>query len=65
MNEDCESCDEKVHKVRTPKGTVFHPEHYVLTNGEHWTTTPETHKYAAAARSFCFVKTESGDEQDI
>ena len=26
---------------------------------------PETHKYAAAARSFCFVKTENGIQQDI
>ena len=27
--------------------------------------TPETHTYAAAAGSFCFETTESGDEQDI
>ena len=27
--------------------------------------TPETHKYAAAAGSFCFVTTENGDQQDI
>ena len=27
--------------------------------------TLETHKYAAAAESFCFVTTEVGDQQDI
>ena len=27
--------------------------------------TPETHKYAAAAGSFCFVTTENGRQQDI
>ena len=27
--------------------------------------TPETHKYPAATRSFCFVSAENGDQQDI
>ena len=27
--------------------------------------TPEAHKYAAAAESFCFVTTENGEQQDI
>ena len=45
--------------------TVLHPDLYVLTNDEHWTVTPETHKYAAAAASFCFVTTENGEQQDI
>ena len=27
--------------------------------------TPETHKYATAARSFCFATTEKGEQQDI
>ena len=27
--------------------------------------TPEAHKYAAAARSFCFVTTENGEQQDV
>ena len=27
--------------------------------------TPETHKYAAAAGSFCFATTENGNQQDI
>ena len=40
--------------------TVFYPHLCVLINDEHWTMTPETHKYAAAAGSFCFVTTENG-----
>ena len=32
---------------------------------ELWATTPETHKYATAAGSFCFVTTENGDQRDI
>ena len=48
-----------VHKVRT----VLYPDLYVLTDGEHWTMTPETHKCAAAAGSFCFVTAEIGDPQ--
>ena len=44
--------------------TVFHPDLYVLTNNEPWTMTPETHKYAAAAGSFCFVTAENGEQQD-
>ena len=27
--------------------------------------TPETHKYAAAAGSFCSVTTEKGEQQDV
>ena len=45
--------------------TVLYPDLHVLTNGEHWTVTPETHKYAAAAGSFCFVTTENGEKEDI
>ena len=45
--------------------TLFYPDLYVLTNDVHWTVTPETHKYAGAARSFCFVTTEIGDQQDM
>ena len=29
--------------------TVLCPDLYILTNDEHWTVTPETHKFAAAA----------------
>ena len=32
---------------------------------EHWTMTPEGHKYAAAAGPFCFLTTENGEERDI
>ena len=35
--------------------TVFYPDIFVLTDNEHWIMTPEAHKYAAAAGSFCFV----------
>ena len=39
---------------------------HVLTNGEYWAMTPETHKYAAAAAgSFCFVIAENGEQQDM
>ena len=54
-----------VHKVGTPKRTLFYPDLYVLTNDEHWTMTPETHKYAAAAGSCCVSMTENGEQQDI
>ena len=45
--------------------TVLYPDLYVLTNNEHWTMTPEAHKHAAAAGSFCFVTTENGEQQDL
>ena len=45
--------------------TVLHPDLHVLTNDEHWPVTPETHKYAAEARSFCFLTTENGEQQHI
>ena len=38
---------------------------YVLTDDVDWTVTPETHNYAAAARSFCIVTTENGDQQEL
>ena len=44
---------------------MLYPDLYILTNDEHWTVTPETHKYAAAAGSFCFVTTKEGEKQDI
>ena len=34
--------------------TVLYPDLNVLTNDEHWTMTPEAHKYAAAAGPFLF-----------
>ena len=45
--------------------TVLYPDLHVLTKEEHWTVTPETHKYAAAAGLFCFVTTEKGEQQDV
>ena len=54
-----------VHKAGTPKRPLFYPDLCVLTDDEHWTMTPETHKYAAAAGSFCVSMTENGKQQDI
>ena len=45
--------------------TVLYPDLYVLTNDEHWTMTPEAHKYATAAGSFCLVTTENGEQQGL
>ena len=45
--------------------TVFYPDIFVLTDNEHWIMTPEAHKYAAAAGSFCFVTMENGEQQDL
>ena len=45
--------------------TLLYPDLYILTNDERWTVTSETHKYAAAAGSLCFVTTETGEQQDI
>ena len=44
--------------------TVLCPDLHVLTNDEHWTVTPEAHKYAAAAGSFCLVTTANGEQQE-
>ena len=45
--------------------TVFYPDIFVLTDNEHWIMTPEAHKYAAAAGSFCFVTMENGEQHDL
>ena len=37
----------------------------ILAVDEHWTVSHETHKYAAAAGSFCFVTTVNGEQQDF
>ena len=63
-DEDSEYSDEYSAQSQDSGRTVLHPDLYVLTEDEHRTMTPETHKYAAAARSFCFVTTENGDQQD-
>ena len=64
-DEDSEYSDEKSAQSQDSGRTVLYPDLYVRTNDEHWAMTPETHKYAAAAGSFCFVTTENGDQQDI
>ena len=46
--------DEYSAQSQNTERTMFYPDLYVLTNDEHWTMTPETNKYAAAAGSFCF-----------
>ena len=54
-----------VHRVR-----ILQEQKSILTttcktNDEHWAMTPETHKYAAAAGSFCFVTKENEGQQNI
>ena len=44
---------------------MLHPNLHILTDDEHWTVTLETHKYEAAARSFCVVTTANGEQQDV
>ena len=58
-DEDSEYSDEYSARSQDSGRTVLYPDLFVLTNDEHWTVTPETHKYAAAAGSFCFVTTEN------
>ena len=64
-DEDCEYSDEDSAQSHDSGRTVPYPCLYVLTTDEHWTMTRKTHKYAAAAGSFCFVTKENGDQQDI
>ena len=64
-DEDSEYSDEYSAQSQNSERTLYYPDLYVLTNDEHWTMTPETHKYAAAAGSFCFSVTENGEQQDI
>ena len=45
--------------------TTLYPDLDVPTNDEQWALTLETHKYAAATGSFCFVTTENGKQQNI
>ena len=64
-DEDSEYSDEYSAQSQDRRRTVLYPDLYVLTDDEHWTMTSETHKYAAAAGSFCFVATKIKDQQDI
>ena len=63
--EDSEYSDECCAQSRDSDRTLYYPDLYVLTHDGHWTMTPETHKYAAAAGSFCFSMTDNGEQQDI
>ena len=56
-----------IHSARSHDSgrTVLYQDLYVLTNDEHWTKTPEAHKFAAAAGPLCFVTTENGKQQDV
>ena len=54
-----------MHKSQDSGRTALYPDLYILTDDEHWTKTPETRKYAAAAGSFCFVTTANGEQQDM
>ena len=61
-DEDSEYSDKYRARSQDSGRTVFYPDLYVLTNEEHWTMTPATHKFAAAAGSFCFPVTENGEQ---
>ena len=63
-DEDSEYSDEYSAQSWDSERTLFCPDLCVLTDDEHWTMTPETHIYAAAAGSFCFSMSEDGDQQD-
>ena len=63
-DEDSEYSDEYSAQSHDSGRTVPYPDLYVFNNDEHWTMTPETHKYAAAAGSFCFITTENRNQQN-
>ena len=63
-DEESEYSDEYSAQSLVSERTLYYPDLYVLTD-EHGTMTPETHKYAAAPGSFCFVTTENGHQQNI
>ena len=64
-SEESEYSDEYCAQNQDSGRTVFYPDLFVLTKEEHWTMTPATHKYAAAAGSFCFSITEDGEQQEV
>ena len=64
-DEDSEFSNEYISQSQDSEGTLYDPDLYFLTDDEHRTMTPEIHKYAVEAGSFCFVTTENGDQQDI
>ena len=62
-DEDSEYGDEYSAPSQDSQKTLYNPDLHVINDDD--TMTPETHKYAAAAGSFCFVTTENGIQQDI
>ena len=64
-DEDSEFCDEYSAQSQDSGRTVLYSDLQVVMHDEQWAMTPETHKCAAAAGSFCFVTTENGRQQDI
>ena len=64
-DENSEYSDEYSARSQDSGGTVLYPDVDILTNDEHWTVRPETHKSETAAGSFCFVTTANGEQQDI
>ena len=64
-DEDSECSDENSAQSRDSEKALYYPDLCVLTDDEHWTKTLQTHKYAAAAGSFCFSMSENGDQQDM
>ena len=63
-DENSECGDEYCARSQDSGKTLLYPDLKTLTNDEHWTVTPETNKYAAAAESFCFVTAETREQQD-
>ena len=64
-DEDSEYSEEYSAQSQDSERTILYPDLYVLTDDEHWPMTPESHKYVAAAGSFCFGTTENERQQDI
>ena len=64
-DENSEHRDEYSARSQDSGRTTLYPDLCILTNDEHWTVTPEKHKCAAAAGSFCFVTTANGEQQDM
>ena len=54
VDEDSEYSDEKRAQSQDSQRTQYFPDLYVLANDEHWTVTPEAHRYAVAGLS-CFL----------
>ena len=63
-DEKSEFCDEYSAQSQDSGRALLNPDLFFLTDDEHWTVTPETHKYAAAVGSFCVVAPETGEQQE-